>query len=302
MLTKIEFEILSGVVQNRQFDEVKNALKNAYQWSHEVLDETLKNLVEKGLLVNGEYSLTQKGLDALEPYRVKKAIILAAGFGSRLVPVTLNTPKPLIKVNGVKMIESMLDSLLEVGITDITLVRGYMKEYFDVLLYKYPMLKFIDNDAYNEANNISSSVLVKDMLDHAYVAEADLMVYNHQIIRKYEYNSNYLGIKMEESDDWCIEVNNETKEVLDVHVGFKGDNNYQMVGISYWSSEEAANFESDVMEVYNKEGGKQKYWDEVALRFHKDKYSFFVRPCVESDIIEIDTFAELQEIDDAYKI
>ena len=90
-------------------------------------------------------------------YAADKAIILAAGFGSRMVPVTLNTPKPLVKVNGVRIIDTIIDSLLEAGIEDITIIRGYKKECFDVLLGKYPGLKFIDNDLFDKTNSISSA-------------------------------------------------------------------------------------------------------------------------------------------------
>ena len=79
-------------------------------------------------------------------YEAKRAIVLAAGFGSRMVPVTLQTPKPLVKVKGTRIIDTLLDSLLEAGIDDITIVRGYKKEAFDELLEKYPFLQFRDND------------------------------------------------------------------------------------------------------------------------------------------------------------
>lgn len=86
---------------------------------------------------------------------------MAAGFGSRLVPVTLNTPKPLILVHGKKIIETLLDAVIEAGIQDITIVRGYLGEQFDVLLKKYPMIKFVSNPIYNESNNISSAYAIK---------------------------------------------------------------------------------------------------------------------------------------------
>ena len=112
-----------------------------------------------------------------------------------------NTPKPLIKVNGKRIIDTLLDAVLAVGITDITIVRGYLGEQFDVLLKKYPMIKFIENPTYNEANNIGSAFLIKDIMDHAYVLESDLVLYNPEIIRKYEYQSNYMGKYVDETDD-----------------------------------------------------------------------------------------------------
>ena len=129
--------------------------------------------------------VTQSGLVALEPYRVKRAIFIAAGFGSRLVPITFNTPKPLVRVHGVRIIDRLIDACLEAGIDEIIIVRGYLGELFDQLLYKYPMIKFLENPIYNEANNISSSLVARYLLAGAYVFEADLLISNPKIIKKY---------------------------------------------------------------------------------------------------------------------
>ena len=244
-----------------------------------------------------DYIVTLKGYRWLEPYRVQKAVFMAAGFGSRMVPVTLNTPKPLIKVNGKRIIDTLLDAVLAVGITDITIVRGYLGEQFDVLLKKYPMIKFIENPTYNEANNIGSAFLIKDIMDHAYVLESDLVLYNPEIIRKYEYQSNYMGKYVDETDDWCFDV--VDGHIKEVNVG--GQNCFHMYGISYWDSESAKKMSTDIATVYNMQpDGKQKYWDEVSLRFCKENYDILVRPVYEGDIIEIDTYEELKEVDSIY--
>ena len=125
----------------------------------------LDKLRGMGYIADGK--ITQKGLEALEPYRAKRAIFLAAGFGSRMVPVTLKTPKPLITVNGGRLIDGLIDACLNAGVEEIYLVRGYLAAEFDRLLDKYPMINFIDNTMYTEANNISSALLAKDLLQNA---------------------------------------------------------------------------------------------------------------------------------------
>ena len=136
------------------------------------------------------------------------------------------------------------------------------------------------------------------MLENAYVCEADLLVSNPHLIRKYEYRSNYLGQYKDYTDDWCFKVENSViKELL---VG--SENCYHMYGISYWTQEDGKKMSNDIEKVYNMEGGTEKYWDEVALRFCMDNYEIYVRPCFEGDIVEIDTFGELQQIDESYKI
>ena len=114
-----------------------------------------------------------------------------------------DTPKPLVRVHGVRIIDRLIDACLAAGINEIYIVRGYLGELFDQLLYKYPMIKFLENPVYNEVNNISSSLVARYMLSNAYVFEADLLISNPAIIKKYHYTSDFLGIKKERSDDWC---------------------------------------------------------------------------------------------------
>ena len=104
----------------------------------------LADLQQRGL-VKDDLTLTEAGYAYLEPYRVKRAVLIAAGFGSRMVPLTYTTPKPLIKVHGRRIIETLLDALLAAGIKEIIICRGYLKETFDVLKDKYPMIQFVEN-------------------------------------------------------------------------------------------------------------------------------------------------------------
>lgn len=178
MLTKKEFDILA-VAEQCQRESLSAAHKNVAGSSKKHLSQrefarrvnlsvgsvnsTMMLLKEKKLF-DMDSGITKKGLAELEPYRVKRVVFIAAGFGTRLVPITLNTPKPLVRVKGTRIIDTMLDAVLAAGITDITIVRGYLSEQFDQLLYKYPMIKFVENPAYNEANNISSAMCVRYLI------------------------------------------------------------------------------------------------------------------------------------------
>lgn len=260
---------------------------------NKIVSDLLKNN-----LITSENVITESGLKELEPYRVKRAIFLAAGFGSRLVPITLNTPKPLVLVNGKKIIETLLDACIKAEIEEIIIVTGYLSDQFEILLKKYPNIKFIVNKKYNEANNISSAYLVRDKFANAYVLESDLYLYNSNLIRKYEYQSNFLGKYVTVTDDWCLETKNGiiTKE----KVG--GYDCYQMYGISYYDEKDAKKMEIDIADVYNSPGGKEKYWEQVILDVCKKNYQIAVRECYEGDIIEIDTFNELKAIDKTYDV
>lgn len=259
-------------------------------------DKVLEQLTEKGYVANT--AITGAGLAALEPYRVKRAVFFAAGFGSRMVPVTLNTPKPLVRVHGKRIIDTLLDAVVAAGIEEIVIVRGYLGEQFDQLLYKYPNIRFIENPTYNEANNIGSALLAKDLLRNAYVFEADLVLSNPALVQKYHYCSNFLGIPVEHSDDWCFRVENGIiKEQI---VG--GDNCYQEVGISYWDEEDGAKLEKHIEETFNMPKGNERYWDQVPFLFFPNDYAVEVRPCSFDDIIEIDGYWELVALDSKYMI
>ena len=258
------------------------------------VNRVISALNDQGLVSNG--ALTEAGCSALEPYRVKRAVFIAAGFGSRLVPITLNTPKPLVRVKGVRMIDTLLDAVVAAGIEEIYIVRGYLGEQFDQLKYKYPMIQFLENPLYNEANNISSAMIARFLMQNAYVFEADLVLYNPNLITKYQYATNYLGVPVESTDDWCFEVKNRI--ITKCSIG--GTNCYHMFGISYWNAEDGAKLAEDIQKVYRMPGGKERYWDQVALEYCIKNYKVEVRPCTFDDIIEIDTYSDLKKLDNTY--
>lgn len=215
----------------------------------------------------------------------------------REVPITFNTPKPLVRVNGTRIIDTLLEAVVAAEISEIVIVRGYLGEQFDQLLYKYPQIRFVENPMYNEANNISSAECVRYLLKNAYVLEADLVLKNKKLIRKYEYASNFLGIPVNRTDDWCLMTDGNgviTKETVG------GLNCHQMVGISFWNEEDGAKLANDIDEVYRSPGGKERYWEQVPLVYKKENYKVVVRECVSEDVVEIDTFNELKQIDKLY--
>ena len=291
-----QFEVLT-VIERNNFKLSQRDIAKETKLSLGTVNKTISQLVENGL-INNDNSITKLGIKVLEPFRVKRAIFLAAGFGSRMVPITLNTPKPLVLVNGKRIIETLLDAVVKAGIPEIIIVTGYLGEQFEILLKKYPNIKFVHNSKYNEANNISSAYLVRDYFENSYVLESDLILYNQSLIRKYEYKSNFLGKYVEVTDDWCFETKNGiiTKE----KVG--GYNCYQMYGISYYDEKTAMQMKIDIANVYNSPGGKEKYWEQTMLDVYKKKYKLAIRECFEGDIIEIDTFNELKQIDKTYDV
>lgn len=295
LLTRKQFDVLETLATAEKQLSQRN-LEKLTGYSLGTVNKTVKELISLGLMTNG--SITNNGMNALEPYRVKRAIFIAAGFGSRLVPITFNTPKPLVRVHGIRIIDRLIDACLEAGINEIVIVRGYLAEQFDQLLYKYPMIKFLENPIFNESNNISSSLVARYLLSNAYVFEADLLISNPKIIKKYHYASDFLAIKKDRTDDWCFEVKDGI--ITEEKVG--GTDCWQMVGISYWNEADGHKLSQDIADVYASPGGKERYWEQVPLLYRKEHYKVEIRECFDEDIVEIDTFRELKAIDKTYDI
>ena len=294
-LSRTEFDILVEL-ESENASLSQRELSSRCKRSLGTINKTMSALREKGLI--DDDGITKAGIEALEPYRVKRAIFIAAGFGTRLIPITFNTPKPLVRVHGTRIIDTLLDAVVAAGIEEIIVVRGYLAEQFDQLLYKYPMIKFVENPAYNDANNISSAMCVRYMLSNAYVFEADLLLHNPDLVKKYHYRSNFLGIPVDRTDDWCVTVKDGI--IKSQIVG--GTDCYQEVGISYWDAADGAKLAEHIKQTYEMPGGKERYWDQVPFVFHPKDYQVEIRECTAEDIVEIDSFKELKAIDKLYDV
>lgn len=290
------FEVMSFLEKNRNGEYGIREIADSVQISGVVVSKCLEKAKSADYL-KGEkiFSITEKGMDALEPYRVKRAVIMAAGFGSRMMPATADRPKPMVIVKGKRIIDTLLDALLDVGIKDITIVRGYKKEKFDEILEKYPFVRFIDNDLYEKENNISSVILAKNKIDNCYLCEADLYITNPGVITKYQYASNILGSYSLETDDWSFRLKNGYISEYQ-----KGNTYcYNYYGISYWTAEDSKKLRHDWAEIYKT--NKNVFWEEVPLVLKKENYKVEIRQCKKQDIMEIDNYYELAQLDESYR-
>lgn len=293
-MTKREFDILVALEKDREAISSRE-LAQITGVSEEEAAAVLNGLTAEKLVAGGR--ITALGLEALEPYKTRRAVFIAAGFGSRLRPVTLKTPKPLVKVNGVRIIDKLIDGVLAAGIQEIYVVCGYLGEQFARLKEKYPQIHLVTNDMYTQANNISSVYLVRDKLRNAYISEADLLMHN-QVFDKYVYRSCYLGIPTEETDDWYFKTNDQG---VICELGIGSRDCYRMLGISYWDREDGEKLNEHVAATFHMPGGKDEDWCYVPLVSFKDAYQVRVRNCAMEDIEEIDTYEELCAIDPSYK-
>ena len=297
MLTRYEFEVLRYLEEEGSRPLPVRALADALCISGSTVLGCLESLKESGLIAaDGDaLGVTEAGQDALEPFRVRRAVILAAGFGSRLMPATADRPKPMVPVNGKRIIDTLLDALVSAGIREITVVGGYRFEKLKALEERYPFIRLIENREYADTNNISSAVLASGSLHGGcYLCEADLLIRNPRIIRKYQAASNILGSYSMETDDWCFRM--ADGYLTDYRKG--NTYCYTYYGISYWTPEDCEKLRTDFREVYqDPNGGKDFFWEFVPFVLRKERYRVEVRPCSRQDIMEIDSYDELMQLD-----
>ena len=228
--------------------------------------------------------------------KIKRAVIIAAGEGRRLRPVTLKIPKPLVPVNGKRIMDTGIEALRANGVCDIYIVIGYKKELFYEAYGGMPDIHLIENPDYLNGNNITSMYYARRYLPGAFVLEADIIISNPRIFHINAEKSGYMASWKEPVTEWLLNV--KGKRIR----GYAKDGNkegYQLFGISVWNGEDGNQLGEDIRRVVEKERNTGIYWDEVALG-NLNKYDLEVKEIKENDICEIDNLEELVRIDASY--
>ena len=230
---------------------------------------------------------------------ITKAIIIAAGQGTRLRPVTDEMPKPLVPVNGVRLIDTTIRALRENGIKDIYIVVGYKKEQFYEVYGAESDIHMIENPRYAEGNNILSAYFAREFLPHAFVIEGDIIVQNNAVYATEIERSFYCCEWLPHVPEWAVQDVDGRLVFGDIKGGL--DNAYRMWGISAWNHDDGLKLAEKIREEVETKKNLSLYWDEVALREHPEEFDLALRKIRSGDLTEIDTVKELAEADASYQ-
>ncbi|OPJ66047.1 sugar phosphate nucleotidyltransferase [Clostridium chromiireducens] len=230
-----------------------------------------------------------------------RAILMAAGMGTRLRPLTETTPKSLIEVNGMSLLERQIINLKEVGINEIIVLTGYLHEKFDEIVNKYNLIKVI-NDKYDVYNNIYTMYLVRQYLEDAFVIDADNYITRNFLPKDKPVTSVYYSACKENIiGEWILKYD-DSGRIFGVDIGKEGDEpSYIMSGASFWTSKDGAFISQKVEEAIDKGDFRDLYWDSIAVD-NLDKMDVYIEKINSNDIFEIDSLEDLEYLKKTLKL
>ena len=231
-------------------------------------------------------------------HQAVRAIILAAGIGERLYPITAKTPKPLIEVGGKKLIETIIEGLIHNGIYEIYVVTGHLADQFEYLPKKYGncSLRLIFSPHYDTYNNIASLYTVREHLGDSIVIDGDHYIRNPQILRPHFHCSGYSGSWVESTTDWLLQTDAEGFVYSCSRTG--GKSGWLLSAISFWTATDGAKLSIHLEELFMRKKITDIFWDDIPLFYCKDDYRLKVREIHSSDVAEIDNHMDLSKLAD----
>lgn len=252
-----------------------------------VVNRSIKSLIKEGYL-DQMVVPTEKARHEFKEKAPRNAIILAAGFGMRMVPINTETPKALLEINGEPLIERTIKQLHEVGITEIYVVVGFMKEQLEYLIDEYGV-ELVVNAEYAVKNNLYSMNLVLSHLSNTYVVPCDIWCDRNPFHRTELYSWYMVSDLID--DDSSVRVNRKM-ELVTIPESSSGNG---MIGISYLLESQAATVRERIAQLCKDSSHDGSFWEEAL--YNKDKMIVQARVVHASDVVEINTYEQLRELD-----
>ena len=288
-LTRDEFEVLRALSSTGS-PSGPDDLAGLADLTSNAAQSAIHSCEQAGFVEDGR--ITERGVEALEPHRVRNAVILAAGLSSRLVPLSYERPKGMLRVRGEVLVERQIEQLLRRGISDITVAVGYKKEYFFYLAAKYGV-KIVVNDQYAERNNSWTLWLLREGLGNTYVCSSDdyftVNPFERYVWKSY-YASEYAAGPTEE---WCIEAGPKDR-ITGVAVG--GSDSWVMLGHVYFDHDFSERFVPLLDEAVSHAENSGKLWEAIYADNLK-ALDMEIRRYPEGVIHEFDSLAEVEGFD-----
>lgn len=273
-MTEKEFELLYAAHKGKELA----------QFSKDTLFMCEKN----GWLKSGK--LTESGYEALSPYKVDNAIIMAAGRSRRCMPLSNYLPKGLFEIKGDTMVERQIKQLHDAGIKQIIIVVGYLKEKYYEMAKKYKDLIVIDNTEWEEKNNISSIYAAKDYLKNSYICCSDNW-FAHNVYCDYVYDSYYACKYTDEFlDEYCVKSTDKEGYMTSVKKG--GEKCWYTIGEAFFNKEFSAKFVDYMVKEYYDPEVKYMLWDDFQIR-HIDDLKLKVKGYSDDECKEFDTTEDI---------
>ena len=280
-----ELDILNAIRMNPMMNQREIAHQSGYSLG--LVNRVVKELQDnKWITANGE--LSEMAVNFIKENQPKRAVILAAGFGMRMVPINTEIPKGLLEVRGEVLIERMIRHLHEVGITDIQVVVGFMKERYEYLIDEF-QVKLVVNSEYQVKNNLHSLSKVKSSLDNTYIIPCDIWAAENPF-SDFEPYSWYM-VSDETSVESYVRVNRK-RELVTVDEEDEGN---EMVGLCYLAGQEAKIVQEKLQEFSKKPSYDHEFW-ECTLQ-EKNKWIIPSKVVNAKQLIEINTYEQLRELD-----
>jgi len=220
-----------------------------------------------------------------------RAIILAAGMGTRLRPITLTTPKSLIEIGEETLIERQIRFLKEKGIDDVIVVTGYLAEKFEFLREKY-QVTLIHNDKYDVYNNFYTMFLVKEYLSDTYVIDADNYLVNNFLQTNIQHSTYFSAYKTNFKQEWVLHTD-EKQNVTDITI--EDGSGSIISGVSYWNAEDGVFLQAAIQERFLSGEYSSIYWDNIVLE-QLPNLNIKRQPISQNDIYELDSLEDLQNL------